>query len=212
MDRNRFRPKYDAKPGTRPRPVHDSGHFASETHRVTLDLARAQTFAAMLANSRRSQVIEASDLLAGMYICNWDRLSLYWQEEDRDEIESFLRGICRISPERWHSWIEMYDGLRRKSERWHLLRPLERLKRKATAEPPMRLSAALAAVLKRAEEIAPSRDSVGGRNIPILTSECVLLCMIRSFGSEITRKLAGTGLDTARLERDALFPRRGPMT
>jgi hypothetical protein len=212
MDRNLFRRKYDAKPGARPRPVHDSGHFSSQTHRVTLDLARAQTFAAMLANSRASQVIEVSDLLAGMYISNWERLADYWQEEDRDEIESFLRGICRISPQRWHSWIEMYDGLRRKSERWRLLRPIEKLKRRATAEPPMRLSTALAAVLKRAEEIAPSRDSVGGRNIPIVTSECVLLCMIRSFGSEITRKLAGTGLDTARLERDALFPRRAPMT
>jgi len=212
MDRNLFRRKYDAKPGARPRHVHDGNHFASETHRVTLDLARAQTFASMLANSRASQVIEVSDLLAGMYICNWDRFSLYWQEEDRDEIENFLRGICRISPERWHFWIEMYDGLRRKSERRRLLRPLERLKRKAAAEPPMRLSAALAAVLKRAEEIAPSRDSVGGRNIPIVTSECVLLCMIRSFGSEITRKLAGTGLDAERLERDALFPRRGPRS
>jgi len=207
---NLFRRKYDPKPGARPRPARDGGHFASETHRVTLDLARAQSFAAMLANSRASQVIEVSDLLAGMYICNWDRLSLYWQEEDRDEIESFLRGICRISPERWHSWIEMYDGLRREDPRWRLLRPLERLKRNAAAEPTVRPSGALAAVLTRAEEIAPSRDTTGGRNIPILTSECVLLCMIRSFGSEITRKLAGTGLDAERLEHDALFPRRGP--
>jgi len=209
---NFFRRRYDPKPGSRPLPANDGGHLASQSHRVTLELARAQTFAAMLANSRASQVIEVSDLLAGMYICNWERLSFYWREEDRDEIESFLRGICRISPERWHSWITMYDGLRRKTERWPILRPLEKLKRSARAEPSVRPSAALAAVLKRAEEIAPSRDSVGGRNIPILTSECVLLCMIRSFGSEVTRKLAGTGLDAARLERDALFPRRAPMT
>lgn len=209
---NLYRRKYDPKPGSRPRPAGDGTHLASDTHRVTLDLARSQTFAAMLANSRASQVIEVSDLLAGMYICNWDRLSLYWQEEDRDEIESFLRGICRISPERWHSWMEMYHGLRRETPRWRMLRPLERLKRSSTAEPSVRPSAALAAVLKRAEEISPSRDTVGGRNMPILTSECVLLCMIRSFGSEITRKLAGTGLDAERLERDALFPRRGPRT
>lgn len=207
-----FRRKYDLKSVSRPLHPGDRGHLASATHRVTLELSRAQSFAAMLANSRSSQVIEVSDLLAGMYICNWDRLSLYWHEEDREEIENFLRGICRISPQRWHSWIELYDGMRRKGERWRLLRPLEKLKKLAVPETALRPSAALASVLKHAEEIAPSRDSVGDSKIPILTSECVLLCIVRSFGSEITRKLAGTGLDASRLERDALFPRRAPLT
>jgi hypothetical protein len=206
-----FRRKLDSKSASRQLPPNDRGHLASATHRVTLELARAETFAAMLASSRASQVIEISDLLAGMYICNWDRFSLYWREEDREEIETFLRGICRISPERWHSWIEIYDGLRRGGKRWPLLRPLEKLKKLTAPESTLRPSSALTAVLKRAEELAPSRDSVGGRNIPILTSECVLLCIVRSFGSEVTRKLAGTGLDAERLERDALFPRRAPL-
>jgi len=208
---NPFRRKFDAKAAPKRPPAHLGGHLPSETHRVTLELARAETFASMLAKSRRSHVMEVSDLLAGMYICNWDRLSLYWHEEDRDEIETFLRGICRISPERWHSWIEIYDDLRQKGERWHLLRPLEKLRKTAPPEEVVRPSAALAAVFKRAEEIAPSRDSVDNRNVPILTSECVLLCIVRSFGSEITRKLAGTGLDAAKLERDALFPKRAPL-
>src|SRR5271163_2079750 len=187
------------------------GHIRSASHRLTLDLARAETFASMLARSRASQAIEVSDLLAGMYICNWERLSVYWEEEDREEIESFLRGICRISPERWHSWIEFYDDLRRKGERWQVWRPLDKLKKATQPESGLRPSAALAAVLKHAEEIAPSRDSVGEGNLPILTSECVLLCIVRSFGSEVSRKLAETGLDATRLERDALFPRRTPL-
>lgn len=209
---NFFWRKFDLKPVSGQVSAHRRGHLESDTHRVTLELARAETFAAMLAKSRKSQVIEVSDLLAGMYICNWDRLSFYWHEEDREEIETLLRGICRISPERWHSWIEIYDGLRHKGERWHLLRPLEKLKKSAVAETLLRPSAALASVFKHAEEIAPSRDSVGGRNVPILTSECVLLSIVRSFGSEVTRRLAGTGLDAGRLERDALFPRRAPLT
>lgn len=188
------------------------GHIRSESHRLTLDLARAETFASMLARSRASQAIEVSDLLAGMYICNWERLSVYWEVEDRDEIETFLRGICQISPQRWHSWIEFYDELRRKGERWQVWRPLSKLKKNFPADSALQPSADLAAVLKQAEEIAPSRDSVGGRALPILTSECVLLCIVRSLGSEVSRKLAGTGLDAGRLERDALFPRRAPRT
>jgi hypothetical protein len=193
-------------------PANAAGHFRAATRRLTLDLARAETFASMLANSRASQVIEVSDLLAGMYISNWERLSLYWEDENREEIEGFLRGICRISPERWHSWIEFYDDLRRKGERWQGWQPLNKLKKTPPPESAIRPSAALAAVLKQAEEIAPSRDSVGDGNLPILTSECVLLCIVRSFGSDVSRKLADTGLDAGRLERDALFPRRAPLT
>jgi hypothetical protein len=193
-------------------PAHAGGHLRSESHRLTLDLARSETFASMLANSRASQVIEISDLLAGMYICNWERLSVYWEAEDREEIENLLRGICRISPQRWHSWIEFYDELRRKGERWQAWRPLSKSKKSSPAEFTLQPSADLAAVLKQAEEIAPSRDSVGGRAIPILTSECVLLCIMRSLGSEVSRKLAGTGLDAGRLERDALFPRHAPRS
>jgi hypothetical protein len=192
-------------------PANSGGHPRAASRRLTLDLARAETFASMLANSRASQVIEVSDLLAGMYVCNWERLSVYWEEENREEIESFLRGICRISPERWHSWIEFYDDLRRQGERWQIWRPLTKLKKTPGSESALRPSAALAAVLKQAEEIAPSRDSVGEGNLPILTSECVLLCIVQSLGSEVSRKLAGTGLDAGRLERDVLFPRRSPL-
>jgi hypothetical protein len=193
-------------------PANAGGHLRAPSRRLTLDLARAETFASMLANSRASQVIEVSDLLAGMYISNWERLSVYWKEENREEIESFLRGICRISPERWHSWIEFYDDLRRKGDRRQGWRPFAKLKKALPPESAIRPSADLAAVLRQAEEIAPSRDSVGERNLPILTTECVLLCIVRSFGSEVSRKLTDTGLDAPRLELDALFPRRAPLT
>ena len=193
-------------------PGNSGGNLRAPSRRMTLDLARAETFASMLANSRASQVIEVSDLLAGMYISNWERLSVYWAEENREEVEGFLRGICRISPERWHSWIEFYDDLRRKGERRQVWRPLAKLKKTSQAESPIRPSAALAAVLKQAEELAPSHDSVGEGNLPILTTECVLLCIVRSFGTEVSRKLTETGLDATRLELDALFPRRAPLT
>jgi hypothetical protein len=187
-----------------------NGSLASVSHRFTLDLQRAEIFAAMLANSRSSRTIEVPDLLAGMYICEWDRLARYWQEEDRDRVEKFLRKICRISPQRWHSWIQGYDRARHEDERprW---RPLRRRKKEQSAETPLQPSAALASVLKQAEQIAPFRDTLDGQSLPILTSECVLLCIARSFGSEISQRLAETGLDTVRLERDVLFPRRAPL-
>src|SRR5271163_359885 len=83
-------------------------------HRLTKDLSRAETLATMLAQSRAARVVEVADLLAGMYIYDWERLSKYW--EDQDEIETFLQQICRISPQRWHHWIQDYDEHRRDEE------------------------------------------------------------------------------------------------
>jgi len=188
-------------------PAEGTGIARASSHRLTLELARAETFATMLANSRASRAIEVTDLLAGMYICNWERLSQYWQDEDQAEIEGLLRGICRISPQRWHMWLDFYDRAKQRPRLWSTLR-----KRK-NGQPSEKMvpSGGLAAVLKKAEEIAPFRDSSLGRSIPILTSECVLLCIVRSFGTEVSRRLYETGLDAVKLEREALIPRRAPL-
>lgn len=203
---------FGGKDSARPSGRGDAENSSAEppaSHRLTLELKRAETFAAMLARSRASQFVEVSDFLAGMYICNWERISQYWDDHDQEAVESLLHKICQISPQRWHSWIELYDRHRRESEPrgWDFLR---RLKRDEPEEKPLQPSAALATVLKQAEQIAPAYDRTGDRSIPILTSECVLLCIVRNLGSEVSRKLAATGLDVARLEKDVLLPRHPP--
>ena len=203
---------FGGKDSTRPSGRGDAQDSSAEpqaSHRLTLELKRAETFATMLARSRASQAIEVADLLAGMYICNWDRISHYWDENRHDEVEDVLRRVCQISPQRWHSWIEHYDHQHREEENpsWHVF---GFLKRQKTAEKPLQPSAALATALKRAEQIAPSYDRTADRSIPILTTECVLLSIVRNLGSEVSRKLLATGLDVARLEKDVLLPRRPP--
>jgi len=183
--------------------------LAGGTRRVTLTLSRAGKFAAMLARSRGSVIIEVSDLLAGMYISDWERLSQYWEDEDREQIEELLRKICLISPQRWNSWIDLYDQKHQEgkgAEPWEGSAPVVR-----TDDVPLRKSVALEDVLKQAEQIAPYHDRDGERRLPILTSETVLLCIARSYGTAISRSLAASNLDTTRLEKDALFPRRAPL-
>jgi hypothetical protein len=185
-----------------------AGNQVPASHRLTLELQRVEKFAAMLAHSRASQVIEVSDYLAGMYICNWEHLAEYWADRDRDEVEDLLRNICQISPQRWQAWMELYERQQRESKapRWNLLR----LRKDKSREAPLESSDALATVLKEAEQIAPAYDRSEGRSLPILNTECVLLCMARNLGSEISRKLVLSGLDIARLEREVLLPRRRP--
>jgi len=205
------RPARDAGP----RPANDGGgpgdgHRESASHWLTRDLAQAESVAIMLAQSRAARVVEIADLLAAMYICDWERLSKYWEEGNLDRMESYLQRICKLSPERWNYWIEHYHSQserpsRRPSGRRWLA--LDRLRKRPNGKPPRR-STALTAVLKDAETVAPFCETGEGQLTPVLTNECVLLCMARNYGSEISRKLLETGLDAARLEKDVRFPAR----
>jgi len=197
----------DGTPGSHGRT--DRGAQSQQpSHRLTVDLARAERLATMLAHSRAAQFVEVADLLAAMYIYEWERLSKFW--DDRDEIESLLQKICSISPQRWNYWIEHYDQQRQKDEK-------ERLSARRNIKEPriegetLQRSSELQAILARAEELTPFRDDVDGRKIPVLTSECVLLCIARNQESELSSKLRDTALDLAALERSARDPRRTPQ-
>ncbi len=183
------------------------------THRVTKDLDRAETLAAMLAHSRAARTVEVADLLAGMYIYNWEHFSKFWEQQD--EIETFLQQICSISPQRWHHWMQFYDQQRHEAEPpriWQLPKGLKSGKN-AGGEPdgkPLVRSAELQSVLKNAEELSPARDLLDGRAIPILTCECVLLAIAKKTDSEIGHRLVATGLNVNTLEQSARNPKHAP--
>jgi hypothetical protein len=186
-----------------------SGKAGEVTHRLTKDLARAESLARMLAASRASAVVEVADYLAGLYIYEWERISKFWGE--RDEIEGFLQRICQISPQRWHQWIEFYDRERREEDRHKVGRLFGSTRNQKTDEKVPVASRELNSILRKAEEIAPHHDSYEGRSIPILTSECVLLSITKNEGSAISQTLRESGLDVAGLERAARNPKHAPL-
>jgi hypothetical protein len=182
---------------------------APASHRLTMDLAHAETLARMLATSRASNAVDVADLLAGMYIYEWDRLSKYW--EDQEAVELFLQQICRISPQRWHSWIQLYDKSQRPEEEQTNWLALGKRKEEKPETKPLPRSAEVDSLLRNAEMVTPFRDKLDGQSLPILTSESVLLCIALNPDSEISRKLTETGLDLASLEKAARDRRRAPV-
>jgi hypothetical protein len=183
--------------------------------RLTRDLLRAFELAVMLAHSRASETIEVSDLLGAMYIDNWDHLKRYWP--DPSAIEKTLRKMCEFSPSRWNYWIKTYSETRddQPRKKWF-----------GVPIPPMRragkdvglffgkdfeLSEQLKMALRAADKIAPYSDRVGTRTIPILSSDCVLLCMVKNTTSDVARKLLATGINLTQLEKAARFPKHAPI-
>ena len=207
----------------------DSSHASAEaansskiSHRFTLNLARAMDMAAMLASSRASQFIEIPDFLAGVYLYEWERISEYWPEENHEQVEDVLREICQISPQRWNYWIQLYDQRRRESEPQSNWEKLIKTRRKPkNAEPPSP-SLAFRKAIEAAERLTPFRDrkhkdenaesdDFFERGVPVLTTECLLLSIVKHTLSDSGRKLAGSGLDIEKLEHAALDPRRSPL-
>jgi hypothetical protein len=211
FDKDRKRIKSPAADGTKAAAAGNGD--APLRHRVTKDLDRAETLASMLAHSRASRTVEVADLLAGMYIYEWENLSKFWEQQD--EVETFLQQMCRISPQRWHHWIEFYHQQRHEKEPrkiWQLPKGLKGAKtnvRQPEGKPLVR-SAELQNILKTAEELSPARDFVDGRAIPILTCECVLLAIAKKTDSEIGHRLVATGLNVTSLEESARNPKHAP--
>jgi len=193
----------------------DNAAQPASPRRLTRDLTRAVQLAMMLAHSRASEILEVSDLLAGLYMDDWDRISRFW--ESTDDIEQTMRQLCRISPQRWNYWLEYYSEIRGSKKKWWeaMGLPLHLRKKKDEREIPMgrffQFSSELAAVFKEADEIAPFQDRIGTRSVPIVSSECVLYAIAQNARSTIGRKLLATGLDVAALEQAARFPRRPPV-
>jgi hypothetical protein len=191
------------------RRTHDGGGRGEISHRVTKELARAESLAHMLAMSRAAAAIEPADYLAGLYIYDWERLSKFWK--DRTAIEAYLQRICRISPQRWHHWIEFYDRERREEEKRDARKIFGSAGKAGGDGNSLAPSGELEAVLRKAEAIAPHHDTFEGRTVPILTSECVLLAMTKIEGLEIGRRLLESELDVTLLEQEARNPRHAPL-
>jgi hypothetical protein len=183
--------------------------------RLTRELLRAFELAIMLAHSRASETIEVADLLAAMYLDNWDHLKRYWP--DPKDIEATLRKMCEFSPQRWNYWIKTFHESRdhRPPKKWFgvPIPPMPRRGRDAEIffGKNFELSGQLKLALKAADKIAPYSDRVGTKTIPIVSSDCVLLCMVKSTTSDVARKLLATGINLRELEKAARFPKHAPI-
>ena len=183
---------------------------------MTRDLLRAFELAVMLTHSRASETIEVADLLGAMYIDNWDHMKRFWP--DPHEAEKTMRKMCEFSPPRWDYWIKTYNETRddQPRKKWFGV-PIPPMRRAGGKDPGLffgkdfELSEQLRAALKAADKIAPYQDRVGERTIPIVSSDCVLLCLVKNTTSDVARKLLATGIDLRALEKAARFPKYAPI-
>lgn len=70
------------------------------------------TFAGYLAVRRRSKEMSPRDLLGGLYICWFERISPYWPETE--DLDNLVQTECLVSPPVWFARMEAYDAVYRR--------------------------------------------------------------------------------------------------
>lgn len=203
-----FKRRAAKAPRTRLRQAGLGNQAEAGPHRVTLELARAETLACMLAKSRASRAVAVMDFLAAMYLDNWDHLSQYWTNPE--EIEQFLRTLCCVSPQRWHRWLLEFEDQQEPKAGRRKLRLRGAAKNKTAQVRAPGRSRDLEGLLRRAGQISPFHVIAEGNGVPILTSECVLLAMAKDTDSEVGRRLLLSGLNLAQLEIALRAPKHAP--
>ncbi len=178
--------------------------------RLTRDLLRAMELANMLATSRASSLVEVSDVLVGMYIDNWERISRFW--ESTAEISKAFQQLCQISGPRWQKWMGDYDAMRAQfQENRKLTPPPHSAPVNANGEANLDISSELKHVFRAADKIAPYSDRLDKALLPIVSSECLLLCIAQDATSTVGRRLLATGLDLSALEKSVRYPKHAPI-
>jgi hypothetical protein len=158
-------------------------------------LVRCQWLSLLIADARRSPVVETRDLLLAVYACSveFGVLCSYWGDWKGFE-ELIVRECGEVEP-RLDYWLlqkEIMEPSRRRKK-------LPLFKEQAQE---------LWSLYSAARELArPGSEEKGA--CALVTLEHLLLAAARRSDLDISRKLLESGLDTTRLEQVIRAPRRG---
>ena len=175
------------------------------THMDTRHLRWATVFAMLIAFCKRRDELVPSDLLAGIYIANLERVSKFWPNPNL--FEDFVAENCDWSEPRWLTWRRWQEETDKAARRWRLLFGIHVVRHgklskhfdraRFTWSPEWKL------LFETGEKLTPIKVSWGGRILPLLTPEVMLLAFIRTENIPLGKHLEETGLLVGKLEEAA---------
>jgi hypothetical protein len=173
------------------------------THCDTRHLRWATVFAQLIAFCKSRDELVPSDLLAGIYVANWERVSKFWSRPEL--FEDFVAEFCDWDEPRWLTWQRWQDESRRAPRR---SRFYFTIRGKRWGKPHLfgsmfKLSPEWKRIFETGERLTPYRAPHRGRILPLLTPEIMLLAVVRTEGIPIVKHLQNTDLMLDKLEEAA---------
>jgi hypothetical protein len=178
--------------------------MASVQHAESRHLRMASVISMVIAHAKQQKEIQLRDLIAGIYVANFERILRFWP--DAATLEDFIAEHCDWSEHRLQTW-----------DRWnynsqHPPRTISipftssfyQIRRKYTiAGLKFGQSEELKRVYSTAEELSPNKVTSFGHVVPMITPELFLLATVRTGGVDLGARLRGFGIDLGKLEQVA---------
>ena len=181
------------------------------THMDTRHLRWATVFAQLVAFYNRREELRPPDLLAGIYIANLERVSGFWPCPEL--FDDFIAEHCDWSEPRWMTWHRWEDEIRRASRRSRFpfrISLLESRTKERFFGSSFKLSPDWQRLFATGEKLTPHKVSSGGKILPLLTPEVMLLAFVRTEEIPVGKHLKETGLLVDKLEEAAMRHRENP--
>jgi hypothetical protein len=174
------------------------------THMDTRHLRWATVFASLIAFCKRRDELLLSDLLAGIYVANMERVSIFWPNPNL--FEDFVAEHCDWSEPRWLTWQRWQEETNKESRRWrpfglHISRGGKPFKDFYFSM--FKQSPDWQRLFVTGEKLTPHKVAWQQTPLPLLTTEVMILAVIRTENLAIAKNLRETGLLVDKLEEAA---------
>jgi len=170
-------------------------------HMDSRHLRWARLFATLVAFCKGRDDLRPSDLLAGIHVANFERLSRFWPCPEL--FEDFIAEHCDWSEPRWLTWQRWEEEFRIEARRLRIPFSGSFLvmgKKKRFHGSMFKPSPDWQRLFETGEKLTPYTVSWQGRTLPLLTPEVMLLAFIRTEGIPLGKLLQDAGLLVDELE------------
>jgi hypothetical protein len=165
----------------------------------------AKTFSMVIAHAKQQTEIQLRDLVAGIYVANFERILRFWP--DAATFEDFIAEHCDWSEHRLMTWDRWNYELQHPPRTISIpfTRSFFQIPRKHTfAGKRFGLSDELKRVYSTAEGMSPNKVTSFGRVVPLITPELFLVATARTEGVELGKRLRDSGIEMGALEEVAI--------
>jgi hypothetical protein len=189
-------------------PTHDLSFIK---HADTRHLRWSRVFASLIAFYQNRDELCLPDLVAGIYVTNYERVMQFWPRGD--VLEDFVAEKCGWSEPRWLTWQRWEHEMRTAPRQFRI--PFlsgifsVRVHRRFVGHH-FKPSAQWTALFHTAEALTPMKVTQFGRLMPLLTIEIMLLALARSEDTPFAESFRATGAMVDKIEEAVRRPVENP--
>lgn len=181
------------------------------SHAESRHLRMAKTMSMVIAHAKQQKEIQLRDLIAGIYVANFERIVRFWP--DTATFEDFIAEHCDWSEHRlltWHRWNYELQHPPRTISIPFTARFFQIPRKHTFAGKVFSLSDELKRVYSTAEQLSVNRVTSFGCAVPLITPELFLVATVRSEGIYLAAPIRDSGIELNTLERIAIQQLKEP--